>query len=144
MKRFIPQISFGLAALVLLGLAVSALWAADPAGRDFEFTIDQRQRVCEVDDFDCFTVKGTGHASYMGNVTFVNQVSGFGTQAASVRVLKAANGDLLVMSHQSEYNPDTQVFDGTFKIIGGTGRFENATGEGFHIQGEGSFGTICY
>ncbi len=144
MKRYTCQISLGLAALALLGLAVPALLAEDPVCRDFEFTIDQRQRVYQVDGFDCFTVTGTGHASYMGNVTFVNQVSGVGMRAASLRVLKAANGDLLVLSQQSEHNPDTQRFEGTFEIIGGTGRFENATGSGTHIQGEGSSGTICY
>jgi hypothetical protein len=112
--------------------------------RDFEFTIGERERICEVDGFSSFTVVGTGHASYMGNVTFVNQVSGFGMRAASLRVLKAANGDLLVLSNQSEYNPDTQRYEGTFEIIGGTGRFENATGGGIQNQGEGAFGIICY
>ena len=144
MKRYTCRISLGLAALALLALAVPALLAGDPVCRDFEFTIDEAQRVYQVDGFVCFTVVGTGHASYMGNVTFVNQVSGFGMRAASVRTIKAANGDLLVLAHQSEYNPDTQRYVGTFEIIGGTGRFENATGGGFHIQGEGSSGTICY
>jgi hypothetical protein len=145
MKRYTPQISLGLAALVLSALAVPALLAGNPVCRDFDFTIDHVLRDdYQVDGFTCFTAVGTGHASYMGNVTFVNQVSGFGMRAASVRVIKAANGDLLVLSHQSEYNPDAQRFEGTFEIIGGTGRFENATGGGDHIQGEGSIGTICY
>jgi hypothetical protein len=144
MKRYTGRISLGLAALTLTGLAVTALLAQNPVCRDFEFTIGERQRVYQVDDFDCFTVVGAGHASYMGNVTFVNQVSGFGMQAASLRTIKAANGDLLILSHQSEYNLDTQHYEGVFEIVGGTGRFENATGGGIHIQGVGSTGTICY
>ena len=81
------------------------------------------------------TVQGEGHTLHMGksetftNNEVVNLITGAGTATFTVI---AANRDTVVF--QSEFNvvpTSTGVtFEGTYEIIGGTGRFSGATGLG--------------
>ncbi|MHC4930825.1 MAG: hypothetical protein ACYTGV_01360, partial [Planctomycetota bacterium] len=54
-------------------------------------------------------------------------------------VLAAANGDLVYMTTEDEFDPVTKTSTGTFTIAGGTGRFEDASGTGsFSASGSGT------
>ena len=54
-------------------------------------------------------------------------------------VLAAANGDLVYLTTEDEFDPVTKTSTGTFTVTGGTGRFEGATGDGvFSASGSGT------
>jgi hypothetical protein len=86
--------------------------------------------------FFYISVTGHGNASHMGATTAVtdNQVVNVidGTATATY-TLTGANGDTVVldMIFQTTFLPDNAVtFEGTYTVIGGTGRFYGATGSG--------------
>ena len=93
---------------------------------------------------NCFLVLQTGHATHMGDIVSVTEVCVFGKRAVGERVLTAANGDQLFILNETELNPDTGRFEGIFTILGGTGRFEGASGGGVQIPGVITAGEICY
>lgn len=81
------------------------------------------------------TVVGEGHALHMGATTAsstdqtVNLITGEGT---ATYTLTAANGDTVVLAleFQTTFVESGVTFEGTYVVIGGTGRFAGATGSG--------------
>jgi hypothetical protein len=78
-----------------------------------------------------------GHASVsVTHCTFVDFATGTGTFGPGTITLTAANGDALQLVHRGTFSlvmaPDglTSVFDMTWVVVGGTGRFADATGSG--------------
>jgi len=131
------------AAAIVLGLVVRPVSADDCAERPFEFHGNNDGQLVE-EQGNCFTIVGTGIATHLGDVVVINEICQYGFRAVNHNTLVAANGDELYSVRHTEWNADTQRFEGTFIIVGGIGRFEGATGGGIHIQGVGSFGVICY
>ena len=80
------------------------------------------------------TDDGTCQFSHLGTTAFHGvQTINFraGTQSGQ-RTLTAANGDVLLLEHtgtSAPAGPGLIAFQATATIVGGTGRFENATGQ---------------
>jgi hypothetical protein len=80
------------------------------------------------------TDEGTCQFSHLGKTMFRGvQTINFraGTQSGQ-RTLTAANGDVLLLEHvgtSAPAGPGLVAFQATATIVGGTGRFENATGQ---------------
>ena len=121
----------------------SAGEADDCKERPFEYHANGDQQIVE-EQGNCFTVVGTGIATHMGNVVAINEICQFGFRAVNHVTFVAGNGDELYSIRETEWNPETKRFEGIFTIVGGTGRFDGASGGGIHLQGAGSFGVICY
>lgn len=87
---------------------------------------------------------GTGTASHLGRMTEVtnDQVASFCTGTLSgTSVHYAANGDSVVVSFTGVLTSaigNSVTFEGTFTVIGGTGRFNGATGGGM-FNGSATF-----
>lgn len=90
------------------------------------------------------TVNGEGQALHLGRTQAattnqtVNLITGAGT---ATYTLTAANGDTLVIDmtvHTDFPSPTLATFAGSFTIVGGTGRFADASGSG-SIDGSASF-----
>ena len=90
-----------------------------------------------------YAATGTGTFLHLGrsavsvtHCTFVDMASGTGTFGPGTITLTAANGDELRLVHRGTFTlvmaPDglTSVFDMTWVVAGGTGRFTGATGSG--------------
>jgi hypothetical protein len=85
--------------------------------------------------FATIMVTGSGHATHLGATTAattdqtVNLITG---AATATYTLTAANGDTLILSmeFQATFTPDGVEFEGTYVVVGGTGRFAHATGSG--------------
>jgi hypothetical protein len=102
------------------------------------------------------TESGKGRAVHMGVITWasaetVNFCSNpAGAEVQGEFVMRAADGDELVGTYVTLAHPDfvtgVITFSGEWKIVGGTGRFAQATGTGT-LTGEGSllppFGVIA-
>jgi hypothetical protein len=81
------------------------------------------------------TVQGNGHGLQIGNATTfspdetVNLITG---NATATFTLIAANGDTIVIFDAFNVTqvPGGVTFSGTYNVIGGTGRFAGATGQG--------------
>ena len=139
MRRHTSMICLSLVGVGLMVLAAPAL-----AGEDlpFEFVKETSQRISETGNG--WTAIGTGHATHMGDVTFVIEVKRHGDRYVSWRTIEAANGDLLFLYNETVYDPDVGRAVGTYTITGGTGRFAGATGTGTQVSGIGSVGTISF
>lgn len=139
MRRYATAVCLSLVGVGLVMLAVPAV-----AGEDlpFELTIETGQRINEKGN--TWTTVGTGHATHMGAVTFVVEVKHYGDRAESWRTIEAADGDLLFLYSETQYDDDLGRFVGTYTITGGTGRFEGATGSGIQEATIGCYGTISF
>src|SRR5436190_1301734 len=122
-------------------LMVSVLAAAAPqpsrakgevpfrASFDTEFQVTSGPPILNI------TVQGDGNGLHIGkSKTFTtNQVVNLvtGTATATYTVI-AANGDTVVFQDEFNVVPTSNgvTFEGTYEIIGGTGRFSGATGHG--------------
>lgn len=142
MTRRICQTMLWLAALAVLGLTAGHVLADDCVERPFDLSIE----AIEVTDIqgNSFTVLGVGQATHMGAVTFVNYVRRLGNRAEAMRTVEAADGDLLFMVQETEFDETLGRYVGTYEILGGTGKFDGASGSGIQISGIGCSGTICY
>jgi len=102
-----------------------------------------RRSQSAVDALWRYTGTGTGTFLHLGmawvsvtHCTFVDFASGTGTFGPGTIALTAANGDELHLVHMGTFSlvvaPDglTSVFDMTWVVAGGTGRFAGATGAG--------------
>ena len=92
-------------------------------------------------------VVGAGHATHLGNYTEVGfaSVSDTGHLEGCV-ILTAANGDELWEHVSGQLNPFTGEITATVAYIGGTGRFEDATGSASlvaQLQLDGPIATIA-
>lgn len=96
------------------------------------------------DEFDClidvdFIGTGTHLGKFIGNFVFCASCLGDGSYGPSDSYMVAANGDILYVSIQGKVIPGreddhpeyvTSYWRDPFVILGGTGRFEGATGGG--------------
>lgn len=98
-----------------------------------------------------FEISGTGQATHMGRtgIQGPSQVNVILSVQAGTSTLTAANGDTLVIAFAGTVDfesPDPTgpvSFDGTWKVIGGTGRFEDAVGGGtYNGTAEGPAGIL--
>jgi hypothetical protein len=73
---------------------------------------------------------GKGHATHLGSFTLEGDVEVDVTTgvARSTFALTAANGDLLLMRADDGHGTGPTTGAATFRIVGGTGRFQGATG----------------
>jgi hypothetical protein len=138
--------AFGVLTAMVLAFSVSA--AADSA-RPFGATLEGYANPVPTSD-PCVltnTEGGTGKAVHMGAIAWASsETVNFCTdpEGAEVQgsfVMTAANGDQLHGEYTTLAHPDFTsgviTFSGQWTIVGGTGRFENATGGGT-LTGEGS------
>jgi uncharacterized membrane protein len=144
MKRAFWAAALGAALCLALAAPVAAANPARPfAGHD---------RVADtmLPPSDCpggatwrYSAAGTGVFLHLGqssvsvtHCTFVDMASGTGNFGPGTITITAANGDDLRLVHQGTFRlamtPDglTSVFDMTWVVAGGTGRFAGATGSG--------------
>lgn len=91
-----------------------------------------------------FDSSGTGQLSHLGRVDldltqcsrYVNPP--FFGESVGATTFTAANGDMLVLAHELEFDvylndipaPDGFAGEGTWTVVDGSGRFANATGSG--------------
>lgn len=131
-----------LAAAMTLLIGLTAGVSANPQLRTFSVTLDGHANPQFQPD-GCTIIndeKGTGHARHMGRITWqshetVDACSNPpGADVNGQFVLTAANGDQVfgeyVTLAQLNFGIGQVSALGTFQITGGTGRFENATGNG--------------
>lgn len=143
LKR-VPFLALSLATVALLTVAPQSA----RAGHAIPFHANFITQITTVLEFPILhvTVESRGNATYMGATTadttdqIVNMIDGSGS---ATYTLTAKNGDTLILSLivpiGGTINVDGGVlFSGTYTIIGGTGRFEGATGSGV-FGGSGFF-----
>jgi hypothetical protein len=134
--RHLPWLALLFAAITLLAFAPQSARAGDELPFHANF-ITQVETVLEF-PFLHVTVNSRGKATYMGRTTaftddqLVNLIDGSGS---ATYTLTGANGDTLVLALVvpvgGTINVDGGViFSGSYTIIGGTGRFNGATGSG--------------
>jgi hypothetical protein len=120
-----------LMAVAASGVAASPASAANPS---VPFKASVSGTVSFVDEVN-FKLAGTGKASHLGKVKRY-QADGSFTDSNTdtlIETLTAANGDTLVIRCDQvleEISPDVYHGTDTWTVIGGTGRFSNATGSG--------------
>jgi hypothetical protein len=146
--------------------------AADPV-RPFggwvvtEDSFDLTHPGCPSDAFLRADVTGQGQFQHLGRTqmhfthcTWLNLGTGTGRTGVGETTLTAANGDTLFLHDQGEFQMDpwpdfvtSTVYSFPRTVVGGTGRFANATGSGggtgFGVMASGSStywlsGTISY
>ena len=95
------------------------------------------------------TTVASGNASHMGSVTLrstdcVVQAAGQFTFTDGRLVLTAANGDQVTANYSGMLLPSAEspvyILTGSYTVVGGTGRFANATGSG-SLQGSNNIVT---
>jgi len=135
-----------LVATLCLALAAPVA-AADPSrpfgGHDRVVDTFVTPTTCPAGALWRYVGTGTGVFLHLGNATvslthctFVDFASGTGTFGPGTVTLTAANGDELHLVHSGAFSlvmtPDglASVFDMTWVVAGGTGRFAGATGAG--------------
>jgi hypothetical protein len=125
MKPFVDSIVVLVTAAALLG-AYPATVGADQA---VPFKGRAEYTLTAVEPDGTLRYSGTGNATHLGLFTADANLfpHGDGTFSATV-VFTAANGDQLFFIAEGEFTSPTSVL-GTATITGGTGRFEDATGE---------------
>lgn len=75
------------------------------------------------------TAEGSGQGNHVGHFTAVVQAVAKGNgEALGVETMTATDGDVLYIENHTVLDAMARV--GTFTIIGGTGKFEGATGSG--------------
>jgi hypothetical protein len=142
------RLSWATALIVALCLAVAAPVAAgDPprpfGGHDRVNETLTAPTTCPEGAIWRYSATGTGWFLHLGHssvslthCTFVDMASGKGTFGPGTITITAANGDELHLRQVGTFSlvmaPDglTSVFDMTWVVTGGTGRFAGATGEG--------------
>jgi hypothetical protein len=127
MKPFVVSIVVLVTAAALLG-AYPATVEADPAV-PVPFKGRAEYTLTAVETDGTLRYSGTGNATHLGLFTADASLfpDGDGTFSATV-VFTAANGDQLFIIAEGEFTSPTSVL-GTATITGGTGRFEDATGD---------------
>jgi hypothetical protein len=143
-RPHLPSLTLLFAAVTLLAFAPQSARASGEKPFHANF-ITQVETVLEF-PFLHVTVNSRGQATYMGRTTaftddqLVNLIDGSGT---ATYTLTGANGDTLVLALVvpvgGTINVDGGViFSGSYTIIGGTGRFNGASGSGV-FGGSGLF-----
>jgi hypothetical protein len=118
---------------------------AGPKDAPFRATLTAQDQI--VPDASCpfsglgGTLTGSGTATHLGAVTISATHCSIPTHAGSVAISRgalaftAANGDILYVEYMGTLSPfpdasGTNTFVGNYIVTGGTGRFENAAGDG--------------
>ena len=144
MKRMIWATSLVAALCLALAAPVAAADPARPfAGHDRVSDSFSPPTTCPQGATWRYSGAGTGQFLHLGRAsvslthcTFVNMASGTGTFGPGTITLTAANGDELHLVHRGTFrlvmaaDGLTSVFDMTWVVAGGTGRFGGATGSG--------------
>jgi hypothetical protein len=129
MNRGFSHGPIALVALSILGLALPA--AAD---EPLPFTCRADETITDITPVGpgliAITASVTGEATYLGRFTGTETVVLNLTDGAFVgtRVFIAANGDRLYADVKGAFTSATTA-EGTFTFTGGTGRFQDASGE---------------
>jgi hypothetical protein len=113
-------------------------WLADCISEGFDFGFGPTTR--------------TGTANYLGKYTSVEwgcldfTLSPIVQARNVIQIYTAANGDELTIFAEAEFDfSNPPYMRGTFEFVGGTGRFENATGGGETYDiGTGESGEVLY
>jgi hypothetical protein len=128
MNRFISlrRIAIALLALGLAGVASQAL--ADNAVPFTGLANVAITGVVPAEDGLHITTEGSGLATHLGRYTRVEHIvlHDDGSIEGSI-VFKAANGDLLFVNVSGGFTSE-KTAEGTYTIMGGTGRFTDASG----------------
>ena len=144
MKRMIWTTSLVAALCLALAAPVAAADPARPfAGHDRVADTFSPPTTCPDGALWRYSGAGPGQFRHLGRTsvsvthcTFVDMASGTGTFGPGTITLTAADGDELYLVHRGTFSlvmaPDglTSVFDMTWVVAGGTGRFASATGSG--------------
>jgi hypothetical protein len=127
---------FCCALVLVVGIATAAPLSFASGGEvPFRASFDTQFQVNSGAPLLNITVQGEGQALHMGesetftNNEIVNLMTGAGTATYTVI---AANGDTVVFDSTFDVLPTSTgvTFEGTYEIVGGTGRFSGATGRG--------------
>jgi hypothetical protein len=139
------------AAATVLCLAFAAPVAAEEPSRPFggwtsgTDTTDENATGCPAGTFARYTNTATGRFLHLGRVqavvthcTRLDGATGAGWFDDGTITITAADGDTLILDHQGTFQlspwgtppPWASGVVLTWDVIGGTGRFENATGSG--------------
>jgi hypothetical protein len=138
-------------------LTILALWISsiDSAfGAPFRpFKIKGETTVTPEDMFGSGPTEGTGTGTHLGKFALIGEVTfrpvadtdpsgdedGFDLAGVGTQTFVAANGDELFTTFSGVLDTETLTADVEFDIVGGTGRFEGATGEFVsHVVAEGT------
>lgn len=140
-----------LVAVILCLSATSPVTAADPE-RPFRGSLsgvdamEDPTGVCPADASWLYVSRGTGRFTHLGLVatevrhcTWMDWETGTGVFANGTMTFVAANGDRLVLRHEGSFHlvfdasgqPVLSIIDDLrWEIVGGTGRFVDASGSG--------------
>jgi hypothetical protein len=137
-----------LVVLATAGLIACPVATGDCVEKSFELWVFGEQELVEARG-NRLTVLSFGEATHMGEVVLIHEITQFGDRVINLSTIIAANGDELYVLRETEWNPETGWFEGPYTVLGGTGRFEDATGSGHAVGGFGFVGvalsgTICY
>ena len=124
MNRFLSRLRPALAALVVLLPAASVAVAGEvPFYSEATLALGGSQG-------NHYTREGSGQATYLGEFAEVNLYKAKGKNGYyGIATLTGADGDSLVIQWVNAPVGDNH-YEGVYLIIGGTGQFEGATGEG--------------
>lgn len=136
------------AIVVVASAAVLSIAVAGPTSVPFKASL-VTQEVLHLDPATCRTVPylvgvttGSGHASHLGAITVIASdcvipppLGGAAFMFANGKLtVTAANGDELSAEYGGTFTPTATppiyLINGTYRIIGGTGRFSGASGLG--------------
>ena len=139
------------------GIALLALFATTAAAPAADLEVEGTGKVnpdfvIVAPNTEAFTVdlKGTltvGGESYrFKGIADVVQIFPPGPTSTfwSEDTIDLGHGDTLTISNVAHYSAETNCYEGTYQIIGGTGIFEGARGSGFTLTCpiEGEFGWV--
>ena len=140
---------------LVLVACLSLLAAPTGAHQDVPFraVVDTEINVAGECGIGCvvLAISGTGNATQMGRlqISGPSQIDFTSFLQSGVSTLTAANGDTLTISFAGTFTPEGPdpagpvSFEGHWKVISGTGRFEGASGGGTYTGGAaGSSGLL--
>ncbi len=120
-------------ALALLAFGLSSQLHAGPGGANRPFKGHAEGEVTGVSPEGALIVESTGTATHLGKFRRTEYVFVDGLNISGLKVFTAANGDQLLATFAGEFTSPTTA-EGTYTFVGGTGRFEDATGTaGFEV-----------
>jgi hypothetical protein len=127
MKRSTLTLVMVMATVAVLGLIHPATAAED---QPFYAAEDTAALVGYDGAFQVWVGAGTGtHVGQFTTLSYVH-VKGYSGKAEGTIEITAANGDVLCIEQEATWYYETARWVGTYQIVGGTGRFEGASGEG--------------
>ena len=141
LRRFSPRV---LSLLVILATALPGRSVSADDQVPFEASFKTAFSGVVAFPFINITVDGDGQARHLGraHASTTNQQANLITgHVTATYTVTAANGDTLVFELVAESvfpTPTHVIFEGTYEITGGTGRFSEASGSGL-LSGSATF-----